>query len=87
MPCPTCDHTMQSVRTGEEENIYWCNRCGTMKIENSSNTHADIDTPMIVGRLRDFIPKLAASDRWESHRIGIVESIYPPHERDKIRTS
>lgn len=30
MACPTCDHTMQNLGVNGQ-NIFWCNRCGTIK--------------------------------------------------------
>jgi len=35
MACPTCDHTMHSLgSTKNNESIFWCPRCGTVKGRN-----------------------------------------------------
>lgn len=71
MSCPTCDHTMQSIRTG-----FWCPRCGTLTMGG------DIEAPSLVQRCREFGVTLHNDDldylQAEWQRLGIAETIDLP---------
>lgn len=76
MSCTTCGHTIEQVING----IWWCPRCGTLKIEGGVPSESE---PMLVQRCQTFEkyfdvghPLLA---QWL--RLGCAESIYPPGSR------
>lgn len=74
MSCPTCDHTMQSLR----HEMFWCPRCGTFKHEVSGHIYV----PKLVDRCRSFIGCI--TDRqflsfWRE--CGLSESINLPADR------
>lgn len=48
MACETCDHTMQLV-TGGDPPVFWCPRCGTLKIKGGV---PEFEAPMVIGRAR-----------------------------------
>jgi Zn-finger nucleic acid-binding protein len=95
MACPTCSHTMQSVGvTGQlEQRVYWCPRCGTIKV--AGEVTEDVEAPKLVARCRAFQAELyeceshddygvfmaAMPERWRV--IGLAESIDPPDRRGK----
>ncbi len=33
MACPTCSHTVQRVNEGVSSKVWWCPRCGTIKMD------------------------------------------------------
>lgn len=96
MPCPTCDHTMQSVgqlTTGWF--LYWCPRCGTLRttervsagdtgkheITVTSKRMDDAQPPNLPGRV---VKLLLACDNETvkiARRLGVIESSMPPSER------
>ena len=49
MPCAVCDHTLQNVGA-EGRRVYWCPRCGSLKIETGD--FGDTQAPALVGRVR-----------------------------------
>lgn len=78
MPCPTCDHTMQSfgVLVENGARIYWCPRCGTVKTDfGEDDKRNETDTPRLPFRVREFIR--LTSDKKECRRAwtdGLYES-------------
>jgi hypothetical protein len=88
MPCPTCEHTMQSVG----ESVAWCPRCGTIQ----GNWEAG-QPPKLVQRCRDFAARAFDSDlltgvdsvlalaEWQS--CGVDESINPVVDRRGLVTT
>ena len=46
MSCPTCDHTMHSLGSGD----YWCPRCGTL--QQYRQTRVNTEAPKLVERCR-----------------------------------
>ncbi len=82
MACPTCDHTMHSINAADTKAafpIFWCPRCGTVKISEEHNY-----PPMLVERCRAFekdIPGNVISEMAVWKRLGIAESINTPSER------
>lgn len=37
--CPTCGVTMQKVNGGTNPKVFWCPRCGTLKMEGGVPDH------------------------------------------------
>lgn len=64
MPCPTCDHTLQTVLDDGNRTIRHCPRCGTMV--NDAYGWQDVVTPSLVKRQRDFVRLIepAELERW-----------------------
>lgn len=83
MACPTCDHTMQGVR----HHVYWCPRCGTLKIENTHSGHHDVQSPKVVDRARQVVQYFDSES--DAHHLaraqssGLLEAIELPHNRVK----
>lgn len=59
MACRTCDHTMQRVNEGVNPKVFWCPRCGTLKMEPGV---PKFEEPKIVQRA--FFLWEAAADAW-----------------------
>lgn len=49
MPCATCQHTIQRVNDGDNPRVFWCPRCGTIKLEGGV---PESEEPMLVARCR-----------------------------------
>jgi Zn-finger nucleic acid-binding protein len=96
MACPTCDHTMEFVGPVghmEQQSVYWCPRCGTLKVADGERE--DVSTPKIVERCREFETHLYDCENNDDYgvylarlpedwrRFGIAESINPPDRRGK----
>jgi transposase len=75
MACPTCDHTMQGVGNG----AFWCPRCGTIQL--APNT---FEMPMLVSRTREFTATLGPMWTALANRLGVLESIAPPHRKPDL---
>lgn len=50
---------MQSISTGPGNRVFWCPRCGSLKIESDANVFGGVPwddqlSPMIVERVRRF---------------------------------
>lgn len=71
MACPTCDHTMQGL--GDQWS--WCPRCGTVR------GHAAHSVPTLVMRVQNLLHGADADTRETCRRLGILESISAPEER------
>ena len=78
MSCPTCDHTMQDVAKREDWNLFWCPRCGTLKIQDAAENDEACRIPFLIGRLREFVATLGPMWSRLAHKLGILESIAPP---------
>lgn len=92
MPCPTCDHTMQSLfPAGESQRWYWCPRCGTLKGETDDGEEPTADRPKLVDRCREFTVKIEADVPQYGEgalkllgwlqQVGIDEAIRRPEHR------
>ena len=83
MPCPTCDHTLQTInRVDGEDTILHCPRCGTLQVVFEWRTETYV--PKLVERCRQFATGLEmdkASDYSSWQRLGIAESINLPEGR------
>lgn len=87
MACPTCDHTMQSVAKSAAAVSYWCQRCGTLKVQ--SGNLVDNQMPKLIERCREFQMQLKVSKGLGSRfdqlgtwqRLGIAEAIDLPEKR------
>ncbi len=77
MSCPTCTHTMQ--RLDQEQRIFWCPRCGTLKYHMVEDRFND-EPPMLVSRCRQFSQSNGEGWDWKKlwHKFGIDEAINPP---------
>lgn len=91
MPCPTCDHTLQAVgcHAGGTAGgtVFWCERCGTVRLALPGGaTQADY-YPRLIGRvreLRDVMAERVGFSPWDVSawtHLGIFECIYLPEER------
>lgn len=49
MACPVCDHTMQNLGV-EGRRVFWCPRCGTLKMEHSD--HVDLESPTWIRQIK-----------------------------------
>jgi hypothetical protein len=82
MACPTCDHTMAGIGYG----MFHCARCGTLNL--GDDKPGPIVVPALVGRCREFTDGLQMDAEAEllakAHRLGILESIWPPGQRPKL---
>ena len=78
MACPSCDHTMQSLRP----KVFWCPRCGTIKDENGceSPTNRDelkerhdrlVDAVKAVNELTSQPVELPASEWWDAMNMAL----------------
>ena len=47
MACPTCDHTMQNLGV-ENQKIFWCPRCGTLKTVSPSGDYEENEQTIFV---------------------------------------
>ena len=84
MSCNTCDHTMESIRGGNEDlRLFLCPRCGTVKIEDANETEPIVYVPKLVERCREFERRIGIRPVVEGlwHSLGIRESINRPEER------
>ena len=84
MACPTCDHTMYGVLRNENKQVYWCPRCGTLRVETGSNYFIDDSEPKLVGRCRRYAETFRhrgeeMPDEWRV--FGIAESLNRPEVR------
>lgn len=80
MACKTCDHTMQNIGTNGSNPIFWCLRCGSIKIRDQH------DEPMVVDRFHDFMYELvegASGDQYEYARASVIECVTGPENRGK----
>jgi len=78
MACPTCDHTMQGLR----HHVYWCPRCGTIKLENTTSGHHDIEAPKVVAAARQVV-QYFDNDKDQHHlqrttASGLADALTPP---------
>jgi ssDNA-binding Zn-finger/Zn-ribbon topoisomerase 1 len=80
MACPTCSHTMVHLTSAHGMKFYWCSRCGTLKTVCAAG-HEDVSTAALVSRVKDLEDLLGPNFKPHLHRIGILESIRPEHER------
>ena len=85
MPCPTCDHTLESLGRSDRGDVFFlCPRCGTVKVDALENHGDKVYVPKLVERCREFErtfppgnpPSVSYSREWE--RLGIAEAINPP---------
>ena len=68
MACPTCDHTMQSLR----QTVFWCPRCGTVK---HGQSYFYVDVPKLVDNVNKFEKTLRDPDVIDDfNRLGLHES-------------
>lgn len=77
MACPTCDHTMQSLRP----QVFWCERCGTVKYGDPSS---GVIVPRLVPRIVEFCGTLTEDDQRiidNLERLGVTESATHPDVR------
>lgn len=77
MACPTCDHTMHSLRP----TVFWCPRCGTVK---HGQPNLGVDVPKIVGRIVAFCGTLTDDDQRiidNMERLGVTEAATHPDVR------
>ncbi len=64
MSCPTCDHTMKNLGMDNNEGrIFWCTRCGTMKIRQNPRSvnmeeRYDVEAPKLVALAIDLALKV-----------------------------
>lgn len=85
MPCETCGHTMQSLTGMRPDRIFWCQRCGTLKMECGS--FSESVPPLLIERVRRFreLCNGGTGLLYDSaalwHRLGIAESIELPDNR------
>ena len=85
MACPTCDHTMENISTGRDNDWYTflCPRCGTVRMyEAGDEGNAEVYVPKLVGRCRTFEGQFwptGPAPIWR--RLGIAESINLPADR------
>lgn len=79
MSCPTCEHTMQRLNTGDDQ-LYWCPRCGTLR--EKRGTFVNDEPPMLPARVRDMLSRVAVFEVTKvAHRTGVTESCMLPNER------
>jgi len=56
MACPTCGHTMQAVTDQSlKRRVFWCPRCGTIRILRLSADKTFDDVPKIVERAKIYL--------------------------------
>ena len=81
MACPACDHTMQSFGVVPLGRLFWCNRCGSVKIVQIDGSPPDaadwlIHKPMLADRVREFLSttdgQFTKAVAW---RFGLHESV------------
>lgn len=84
MLCPTCDHKMRFTDAEADSRLYYCSRCGTLRIidrygdeENGSNI-----VPKLVELCRELETYKhfdAVETEWRT--LGILEAIHKPEGR------
>jgi len=71
MPCLICDATLQNLGLNDgPRRVFWCARCGALKIENGD--HDTHDEPLELRRLRQGIRE-ALERAGEYQRVRVVE--------------
>jgi phage FluMu protein Com len=91
MPCPTCNHTLQSL--GGPYRRWWCPRCGTLTEDIVEGSFRRYDMPTVVQRIRNFVAMIAntSEGRWlrdEMDKMGVLEAVHAPGERrEDLETS
>jgi hypothetical protein len=69
---------MQNVAHREDWNMFWCPRCGTIKIQDAAEPDEAFMAPKLIGRMREFVATLGPAWTSLAHRLGILEAIASP---------
>lgn len=92
MPCPTCDHTLESFEAPAPFRYYHCPRCGTSVIRDATGKLDDtVHVSKLVGRVRGLLAtaKQHLADGHEDargflavfHQRGVTEAVFKPEDR------
>jgi hypothetical protein len=96
MPCPNCDHTMQSISQPSAWTIiYWCPRCGTLRRSNAADGRDEDEAPLLLARSRELSVAIerhatlfpAAREvelHYRANEVGFYEACMLPEQRPKL---
>jgi uncharacterized C2H2 Zn-finger protein len=89
MPCPNCDHTMQSISQPSAWTIiYWCPRCGTLRRSNAAYGRDEDEAPLLLARSRELSVAIERHAtlllHYHANEIGFYEACMLPEQRPKL---